>query len=235
MSNSDWDDDDGMPDAAFTEDELKAGVQHIMRSGRADACSSQVPQRFQPAPAQVGRDVLRFETYEQAQVWAKANPGRAFTRAADGHGFEAKVRPIASAMPACHPTPEARLRPSSLQQELDRHVRSMRELCVLSPHVHNVLTKSGERSRWLFSQATFIAELESLDRQERARLRMLLHEELQDWKKHLRDVENAIKHDRRMKPGNYGEEGSRWLIKLQERALVILDEHNNKPISGSRS
>jgi hypothetical protein len=36
-----WDDDDGgLPDGAFTEDELAAGVQHIMRTGDPDATSS---------------------------------------------------------------------------------------------------------------------------------------------------------------------------------------------------
>ena len=36
-----WDDDDdGLPDAAFTEDELDAGVQHIMRTGNPNATSS---------------------------------------------------------------------------------------------------------------------------------------------------------------------------------------------------
>lgn len=38
--NSWGDDDDGLPDAAFTEDELAAGVQHIMRTGNPNATSS---------------------------------------------------------------------------------------------------------------------------------------------------------------------------------------------------
>lgn len=38
--NDDEDDDEGLPDAAFTEDELAAGVQHIMRTGDPNATSS---------------------------------------------------------------------------------------------------------------------------------------------------------------------------------------------------
>ena len=107
MSSRDDDDDDGLPDAAFTEDELAAGVQHIMRTDNPDATSSgrrpipwdepaydteddQCTQDADDVLSSRATAPLRFETFAQARAWSQANPGKVFTRAADGRGFESK-------------------------------------------------------------------------------------------------------------------------------------------------
>lgn len=92
MLNSDWEDD-----AAFTQDELNAGMQHTMRAGRADGSRPQYVSKElegavqgKPALAESPVGVTRFATYAEAQAWAKADPSSAFSRKAGGHGFESK-------------------------------------------------------------------------------------------------------------------------------------------------
>lgn len=97
------DDDDGLPDEAFTEDELAAGVQHIMRLGTEYASSSRRRHGHsfsfddldneEEDENETNLSALRFESFAQAQAWARSNPGRTFTRAADGNGFEATPIP----------------------------------------------------------------------------------------------------------------------------------------------
>lgn len=98
-----WD-DDGLPDAAFTEDELAAGVQHIVRTGDPDATSSgrrPIPcddpahdiendQRTHDAYDLLSSRAaahLRFETFAQARAWSQANLGkqRIHGKNAEGH------------------------------------------------------------------------------------------------------------------------------------------------------
>lgn len=105
-----WDDDvddGGLPDAAFTELELAAGVQHVVRTGDPNATSSG-RRRNSRTPDNSGNECVhdgvsddlmhvgdqttrRFDTFEQAQTWARARPGRTFTRASTGVGFEANT------------------------------------------------------------------------------------------------------------------------------------------------
>jgi len=103
----DDDDDGGLPDAAFTELELAAGVQHVVRTGDPNATSSG-RRRYSRTPDNSGHEcvhdgvsddfvhvgdetTLHFDTFEQAQTWARTRPGRTFTRASTGAGFEAKT------------------------------------------------------------------------------------------------------------------------------------------------
>lgn len=236
MWNSNCDDDDGLPDAAFTQDELDAGVQHIMRTGRADAGRSlylseeqEVESQEKPAFVQSAGSVLHFANYAEAQAWAKANPGNAFSRKADGCGFEARVRTVTSTTHASRPASTSRFQPISLQQHLDEFIRFMEDLKVLSPHAHAIWTKSAGNSRTYtvhpFSNATFTAEIERLSCEKRAHLREMLAVHLQRGKKDLTDLQAEMRRDRRMKPGHYGEELSQKVNELNERALVVLDEY----------
>lgn len=105
--DDDDDDPDGLPDAAFTEDELAAGVQHIVRTGNPNATSSgrnRVPWSLESVESGIeailvdADDALPsrsaasfcFESFAQARAWAQSNPGGVLTRAADGSGFEGK-------------------------------------------------------------------------------------------------------------------------------------------------
>jgi len=75
-----FDDDDGLPDAAFTEDELAAGVQHLARGHWRDDSSDEhkiIESEY-------------FETYKDAMSWAKNHPGKVITRAPDGQRFMLK-------------------------------------------------------------------------------------------------------------------------------------------------
>ena len=228
--DSDWDEDDGLPDAAFTKNELEAGVQHIMRSGRDGGRESQPQQMLPTLTAQLNDNVLHFATYPEAQTWAKTNPGSTFTRAVDGNGYEAKVRSPTSTMSAKRSS-AIQSQPYDPQHEIDDSIRLMRELRKLSPHMHDIWNKSGcnsPRSVRPFLHMTFTAEIERLGPEERVRLRQLLCEKLQSTKKFLHKIEYAISRDRRMKPGNYCEDVNSRLIELQEQALNILDEHINK-------
>lgn len=239
MGNSNWDDDDGLPDAAFTQDELDAGVQHIMRSGSADAGRSRYlgeeqedESQAQPAPARSPGGVLRFATYAEAKAWAMANPGSPFSRAADGRGFEAKVRVVVSATQASRPTSTSRMPPDDPERGVWGLSQFMEELKVLSPEVHGIWHKSGSRGRTLllypFSNATFVSEIERLSGEKRARLREILAVILQCAKKDLKDLEAIIRRDRRMWSGDYGVEMDHRLNELHERAIVILDEYIGK-------
>ena len=85
--NSDWnddDEDDGLPDAAFTEDELAAGVQHMMRTGDSDAAFSMSGSlgTVENEHYDCAEDMdnvrqslrktapVRFQTFAQAQAWS---------------------------------------------------------------------------------------------------------------------------------------------------------------------
>lgn len=104
------DGDDGLPDAAFTELELSAGVQHIVRTGNPNAThSGRASQRSASdfdlddvyserarleLLARIGLgNRLHFDTFEQARAWAQAGAGRSFSRALGGAGFDAKAEP----------------------------------------------------------------------------------------------------------------------------------------------
>lgn len=116
-----WDEDDendgSLPDAAFTELELAAGVQHIVRTGDPDATSSgrgrygrehnYLDNEFgseNAAASKAGVDepeLPHFTTFEDARIWAQKSPGRAFSRSPDGSGFDAKpTEPVLAAHPA---------------------------------------------------------------------------------------------------------------------------------------
>jgi hypothetical protein len=116
-----WDEDDendgGLPDAAFTELELAAGVQHIVRTGDPDATSSGCGRygrehgyvedesgRENAAAGQDGADdpeLSHFTTFEDARIWAQQSPSRVFSRSPNGSGFDAKPNaPVLAAHPA---------------------------------------------------------------------------------------------------------------------------------------
>lgn len=124
-----WDEDDesdgGLPNAAFTELELAAGVHHIARTGDPDAsscgrgrygrshdCVEDELESGGEASGQAGAgepELLHFATFEDARIWAQQSPGRAFSRGPDGSGFHAKsAEPNIPAHPAVpKPAPSA--------------------------------------------------------------------------------------------------------------------------------
>lgn len=224
-----WDenDDDGLPDAAFTEAELAAGVQHIMRTGDLNATSSDrrvsrgrsgyadIADTWdvQPLPSADSSVSLRFETFAQAQAWAQANPGRAFKRAADGQGFEVK------SMPARYTSTD----PFGIPTYLERLV----EIRQMVPHLSDVLNKSASNHRAVrmepFYQQTWETELNQLTTAQLERLRLLISAEIDEDAAKLSQLTEAVKHNRNMKAGQYGE-GLIWrLQEVREGALADID------------
>lgn len=227
------DDDDGFPDAAFTEDELAAGVQHIMRTGNPNATSSSrrpVSSSLEPVDDANGagecvedaKDVvssrgaatLRFETYAHARAWAQANPGRVITRASDGHGFQTK--------PARH---EHSVNP--VQREIDSYLNRSTEIMAMAPHLHDVLSKSAFNSRSIlmrpFYRSTWQAELSRLTTGQLKRLRLLLAVHLEDSRKRLRLRYAEMRRFPSIKPGHYGEALSERVNEVKEAALADID------------
>lgn len=235
---SSWD-DDGLPDAAFTEDELAAGVQHIVRTGDPDATSSgrrPIPwddpahdmeddQRTHDAYDVLSSRAaahLRFETFAQARAWSQANPGKMFTRAADGCGFEAKpVLPVVRAQGV-----------NSVQQGInddgDPYGQRMREIGALAPHLHYVLSHCPiNRYRVIlrpFDRRIWEGELSRLTTVQLSRLRLLLVVHLGDFREHLRGVYAEMRRFPSMKAGDYCEEETELLSEFTEKALKDIDK-----------
>lgn len=222
-----WEDDEGLPDAAFTEGELASGVQHIMRTGNPNATfSGRKPVFWTQAHddcggrgGSVGVDsvqfsrngaTLRFETFAQARMWAQANPGGVITRASDGHGFEAKQV-------------QQELGGNPTQSNFDTYLKRTKEIKALAPHLHDVLSKSASNSRRLsmhpFDLGTWQSELSRLSTDQLKHLRMLIATHLEDSRKRLRFVYAEMRRFPSMKAGHYGEELSERLNKIMEKAL----------------
>ncbi|WP_418319954.1 hypothetical protein [Piscinibacter sakaiensis] len=144
MREDDEDDDDGLPDDAFTETELKAGVQHLMRSKPRHP--SQSPHANDDRQLSTGSDQtlpqMRFTTFPEAVAWSQSHPGHAFTRSPDGQGFV-----------LCKPAP-ARRRSRALRDAASsvwnfdsdwvgvfggKERDYWRELLAISPYLHSAL------------------------------------------------------------------------------------------------
>lgn len=229
-----WDDDDdGLPDAAFTEDELAAGVQHIVRTGDPNAASSgrgpvsrsQEPVDDGDGNGECAEDAddalcsrsaatLRFETYAHARTWAQTNPGGVITRASDGHGFEAKP-----------PRHEHSVNP--VQREVDSYLNRSTEIKAMAPHLHNVLSKSASNSHRLFMRPfyrnTWQLELSRLSISQLERLRLLVAVHLEDSRKSLRVLYAEMRRFPSMKAGHYGEALSERINEIMEGALADID------------
>lgn len=221
-----WDeeDDDGLPDEAFTEDELAAGVQHIVRTGNPNATSSgrrtmswlenyvdnDESQEADVMPSSASGASRHFDTFAQARAWAQANPGRTFTRASDGQGFETRPTPQGS---------NVSTKPSSVSSYMDRAA----EIESMAPHLHNVLTKSAGNYRGVsmrpFYRSTWEVEMTRLNSAQLRRLRLVLAVHLEEGRKDLFALNEEIKRNRRMKAGHYGEELSERIHEVIEGAL----------------
>jgi len=231
-------DDDGLPDAAFTEDELAAGVQHIMRTGDPDATSSGRRSMFwshEPADdvddqsTQDAHDVLssraaaplRFETFTQAKAWSQANPGKFFTRAADGRGFESKqvlpVPPVVRAQGV-----------NSVQQGINDYLQRSSEIKTLAPLLHDVLSHSASNRHSVrmrpFDRRIWEDELSRLNTAQLSRLRILVAVHLASSRERLRGLYADMRRfPKSMKTGNYGEALTERLNKFMEEALKDID------------
>jgi hypothetical protein len=237
-----WDDndDDGLPDAAFTEDELAAGVQHILRTGDPNATSSgsrPAFSRHEPidneprnAAYECDEDVgeammspitaaLRFSTFAEARAWAQANPGVVIVRASDGHGFGVKS--------------DSRKRSvNPAQREIGSYLQRSAEIKALVPHLYDVLSNSASSSYRVvmrpFYRRTWQAELQRLNAGQLARLRVLLAVHLEDSRNELRFIYAEIRRFPSMKAGQYGEALSERIHEVMEGALIDIDARLTK-------
>jgi hypothetical protein len=226
-----WDDDDdnGLPDAAFTEDELAAGVQHIMRTGDPDAISSghrRASPALEPVDdgdkddkcAEDADDVLfsrsaatmRFGTYSQALACPHPSPGRVITRASDGLGFESK--------PARH---EQSVDP--LQRRLDSFRNRSAEIRAMAPHLDGVLCLARP-----FYRSTWHAELSRLRTGQLKRLRLLVAAYLQENREELRLLYDEMQRSRSMRAGDYGEADMEQDSEIMEEALADIETRLSK-------
>lgn len=210
-------DDDGLPDAAFTEDELAAGVQHIVRTGDPNALSRRGSSTHMHEPWDAADDEFtdrpesptRFDTFAEAVAWGTVNPGRTFTRAANGRGFEAKPhRPARSPIDV-------------------RHARRT-EIKALVPHLHEVLSMSasgryGVVMRPLY-RGTWNAELDGLTLVQLRRLRLLLSIDLEDNQKYLRQLYAEMRRLPSMRRGDYGQDLFEELQKVVKSAITDIEK-----------
>lgn len=220
LDNCDYDDDD-LPDVAFTEDELAAGVQHIARTGNPNATSSgRRTASWSQEPIEDEGDVLlspspaplRFETYALARDWAKVNLGGVIMRASDGHGFEA--------------------RPASSGRSTNEMWGRRHEMKGIAPHLHEVMSKSGSNDYNLFIQpfnrSTWERELSELRLAQLSRLRVLVAFELQTGREYLRRLYAEMRRFPKMRYGEYGQELFEKLNEILEGALADIDTRLTK-------
>lgn len=237
-----WDDndDDGLPDAAFTEDELAAGVQHILRTGDPNATSSgrkPASSRHEPidnetrnAAHECAEDAgdammspitaaLCFSTFAEARAWAQANSGAVIVRASDGHGFGVKSDPRKRSV-------------NSAQREIDSYLKRSAEIKALVPHLYDVLSKSASNSYRVvmrpFYRGTWQAELQRLNTGQLERLRILVAVRLEDSRNRLRQLYAEMRRFPSMKAGHYGEALSERLHEVMEGALIDIDARLTK-------
>jgi hypothetical protein len=214
-----WDEDDeGLPDAAFTETELAAGVQHIMRTGDPSATSSNrrisanrdgdpfIADSYEIQP-------LRFETFAQARAWAQANPGGTFKRTGDGQAFEVKSIPVRNT--------------STNDSSVSTFFERTAEIREMVPHLENVLSQSAGNHRGVrmqpFDPQTWAAEFSQLSITQRERLRLVLSTHLSKSRADLTVLVSTISHTRGMKAGHYGEELSERLHSWKACLLTLID------------
>lgn len=233
-----WNDDDdhGLPDEAFTEDELAAGVQHIMRTGDPNATSSgraswlvgTVVDEADDECAEDANDVLsshravplRFETFAQARAWSQANPGKVFTRAANGRGFEAKP---AWRSQSVTPPENNSISPSMSSFQRTKEIKSM------APQLEDVLSKSkGSPYRVYmrpFYRSTWEGELRRLNIVQLSRLRLLVTIHLEKSRNFLSLAEGSVQIYRSMIPNHNGEPLKRALNEFMEEVIKDIDKH----------
>ena len=226
-----WDEeyDDGLPDAAFTETELAAGVQHIMRTGDPNATSSDRrisgnSSGYLFIAGSWDLQPLRFETFAQARAWAQANPGGAFKRTGDGQGFEVKSMPARNT--------------SANDLSISTFFERTAEIREMVPHLENVLSHSAGNHRGVrmqpFDPKTWAAELSQLTIVQRERLRLVLSTHLAKSRADLTLLVNTINHTRGMKAGHYGEELSERLHEFMKSVLADIDRWLITPPSHQR-
>ncbi len=236
-SDNSEEDHDGLPDAAFTQDELDAGVQHIMRSGRDNPSQSQsggCPRDDdeacpRPQPSSSIGFAPHFSTFALAQSWAKANPGCSFSRAIDGSGFVG--RPKASIGSAGSDDSVSSRAETPTNHEVGRREPGWidKELKQLSPYTRSILecwgNSRGYHFTHVFSELKFNAEITRLGETKCARLRYLLSEDLR-WQLNLiEEFEKATRRNRRMMSGHHGEPEMRAVNERIRLALALIDVH----------
>lgn len=214
---------DGLPDEAFTESELAAGVQHIFRTGNPNAISpsgSPLPSSLEPTEYDDGAllshspPTLRFETYSKAKAWAQANPGGVITRASDGHGFETKSARQEHGF-------------NSARCEVESYSDRSIEIKAMVPHLHDVLSNSGSNSRRMFMRpfcrSTWQLELSRLSTVQLKRLQLLVTIQLEHSRRRLRLIDAEMRRFPSMVVGDYGEAASEQLNDIKEKALADID------------
>lgn len=221
--------DDGLPDEAFTEEELRAGVQHIMRSGGASRHTIEEDEDYASVSGGTSEShtqELRFNTFAEASAWAKDHPGKPFTRCPDGRGFLASAS-VGPPAPARTSAPKKKLFGGRLYfPGAHPIIQFLEELRVLSPHLHHVWNDS-RFNQWKtivppFSAQKFDADLSRLGREDIVRLKDLLDDHFEYEKKDLAWLLSEIRRDRRMKAGHYGEDLKQILIEIEGQAIAIV-------------
>lgn len=236
------DEDDGLPDEAFTEDELAAGVQHIVRTGDPDATTSG-RRRSAPVYDEEFRTLdavdeqaphivktLRFETLDQAREWAKANPGEMFTRTSDGRGFEARLT-----LQTKNETNFNKIFPKSggidffRRQKPDEHRRRMMQIMGYAKPLYYVINYSGGNCNIVtmrrFDVNAWQACMNNLDAGKLKYVHFLVTEHLNHWRKTLQQLDPDPRSLSRVKSGisSGGEELIKATNKVAEWALIDIE------------
>lgn len=164
---------------------------------------------------------LRFETFAQARAWSQAKPGKVFTRAADGRGFEYKhLLPVPAVVHAQDV--------NSIEQGINNYLQRSSEIKALAPHLEDVLSNSASNSYRVrmrpFDRRIWEDELSRLNTAQLSRLRLLVAVELEADRKELRRLNAEKRRFPSMKAGHYGEELTELVNEVMEKALKDIDK-----------
>lgn len=213
--------DGGLPDAAFTDDELEAGVQHLMRgtSGKSKyADLDEVPSYERRSSGTVeeltpGPTPLYFATFRGASEWSRASSGAPFTRAADGQGFTPKVDARATPVTNRY-LPSRWLKPADRSKRLEEFSSALLKYL---PHLHAVYT--GRPIRIRLSRSALAKDISRLGREAAGYLRPVLVEHLE-----MSRVELAgVMYWQARRRGDLGVSQRERFIQTQEIAISMLD------------
>ena len=146
--------------------------------------------------------LLHFDTYEEAVNWAKANPGQAIKRSANGRGFETQSFSPKSHRLSFHNDRRHRELPDKNHPAWDYYYR-WEMIGKLSSQLNDVITKSDmSPSRFYIyplDPKKWNKELRSLTQDQLLELKMLVQVDIEDSKRVIRDIEAELKRNRKMR------------------------------------
>jgi hypothetical protein len=190
-----------------------------------------------------------FKTFAEARDWAQQHPGRSFTRAQNGVGFQSvapRLRGSDSVAANSSKPNVGEALPPLFEYRRGSGVDwrgYMDQLTPLSPQLDNILRRSSSNAYDChvlpFSARQFELELRALSIAHVRRLADFLAMNIRRDERDLAQLVEEIRRDRRMRAGHYGEELAEALIELQKSVIPLLKTHLarrlDEPVDGAES